>query len=95
MVTQVMIAERVGLDVSSVNKILNRKSGPKFKDETIRKVRRAAKELGYKFNPRGKKAMADFIEKMFPTDEEPSELAKWRGVPIEWVKEAHQLLGRN
>ena len=35
MVTQVEIAHRVGLDVSSVNKILNRRSGPVFRKETI------------------------------------------------------------
>ena len=47
MVTQMEIARRVGLDVSSVNKILNRRAGPIFRKETIRKVFRVAKELGY------------------------------------------------
>lgn len=50
MVTQVEIARRVGLDVSSVNKILNRRAGPVFKKETIRKVFKVAKDLGYDFN---------------------------------------------
>ncbi len=36
MVTQVEIARRVGLDVSSVNKILNRRTGPVFRKATIR-----------------------------------------------------------
>ncbi len=49
MVTQVEIARRVGLDVSSVNKILNRRQGPVFRKETIRKVFRVAKDLGYDF----------------------------------------------
>jgi transcriptional regulator with XRE-family HTH domain len=49
MVTQVEIARRVGLDVSSVNKILNRRQGPVFRKETIRKVFRAARDLGYDF----------------------------------------------
>lgn len=49
MVTQVEIARRVGLDVSSVNKILNRRPGPVFQKETIKKVFRVAKELGYDF----------------------------------------------
>jgi transcriptional regulator with XRE-family HTH domain len=49
MVTQVEIARRVGLDVSSVNKILNRRQGPVFRKDTIRKVFRVAKELGYDF----------------------------------------------
>ncbi len=50
MVTQVEIARRVGLDVSSVNKILNRRSGPVFRKETIRKVFKVARDLGYDFN---------------------------------------------
>src|SRR6185295_20277173 len=49
MVTQVEIARRVGLDVSSVNKILNKRAGPVFRKETIRKVFRVAKDLGYDF----------------------------------------------
>jgi transcriptional regulator with XRE-family HTH domain len=49
MVTQIEIARRVGLDVSSVNKILNRRAGPIFRKETIRKVFKVARELGYDF----------------------------------------------
>lgn len=50
MVTQVEIARRVGLDVSSVNKILNRRQGPVFRRETIKKVFKFAREMGYDFN---------------------------------------------
>ena len=49
MVTQGEIARRLGLDVSSVNKILNKRAGPVFRKETIRKVFRTARELGYDF----------------------------------------------
>jgi transcriptional regulator with XRE-family HTH domain len=49
MITQVEIARRVGLDVSSVNKILNKRQGPVFRKETIRKVFKIAKDLGYDF----------------------------------------------
>jgi transcriptional regulator with XRE-family HTH domain len=49
MVTQVEIARRVGLDVSSVNKILNKRQGPVFRKETIKKVFKIARELGYDF----------------------------------------------
>lgn len=49
MVTQVEIARRVGLDVSSVNKILNKRQGPVFRKDTIRKVFKIAKDLGYDF----------------------------------------------
>ncbi len=45
--TQVEIARRVGLDVSTVNKILNRRQGPVFKKTTIQKVFKVAKKLGY------------------------------------------------
>lgn len=50
MVTQVEIARRVGLDVSSVNKILNQAAGPVFRKETIERVFRVAKRLGYNLN---------------------------------------------
>jgi len=50
MVTQVEIARRVGLDVSSVNKILNRRPGPVFRKETVQKVFRVARQLGYDFS---------------------------------------------
>lgn len=49
MVTQIEIARRVGLDVSSVNKILNRRAGPVFRKDTIKKVFKVARELGYDF----------------------------------------------
>jgi transcriptional regulator with XRE-family HTH domain len=45
--TQVEIARRVGLDVSTVNKILNRRQGPVFKRATVDKVFRVARQLGY------------------------------------------------
>src|SRR5215831_10791620 len=48
--TQVEIARQVGLDVSSVNKILNRRSGPVFKKATVEKVFRVAKRLGFRFD---------------------------------------------
>jgi c-di-GMP-binding flagellar brake protein YcgR len=47
MVTQCEIARQTGLDVSSVNKILNRRSGPVFRGDTVRKVFKAARDLGY------------------------------------------------
>ena len=49
MVTQGEIARRLGLDVSSVNKILNKRPGPVFRKETIKKVFRTARDLGYDF----------------------------------------------
>ena len=49
MITQVEIARRVGLDVSSVNKILNKRQGPVFRKETIRKVFKITRDMGYDF----------------------------------------------
>lgn len=50
MVTQLEIAQRAGLDVSSVNKILNKRQGPVFRKDTIKKVFKIARDLGYDFN---------------------------------------------
>jgi len=49
MVTQMQIARKAGLDVSSVNKILNRRKGPRFRKATIRKVFKVARQLGFDF----------------------------------------------
>ncbi|HEU4339851.1 MAG TPA: PilZ domain-containing protein, partial [Planctomycetota bacterium] len=49
MITQGEIARRLGLDVSSVNKILNKRAGPVFRKDTIKKVFKTARELGYDF----------------------------------------------
>jgi hypothetical protein len=47
MVTQVEIARTLGVDISTVNKILNRTPGYKFRKETIKRVYSMAKSLGY------------------------------------------------
>lgn len=49
MVTQVAIARHVGLDVSTVNKILHRTTGPVFSKPTIERVFKAARRLGFDF----------------------------------------------
>ena len=46
-VRQSDIARRVGLDVSSVNQILNLRPGSSFSKKKIREVFRVARELGY------------------------------------------------
>lgn len=50
MVTQVELARTLGLDVSTVNKILNRRPGLRFRKETIRQVFHMARSLGFDFN---------------------------------------------
>lgn len=47
MATQLDIARRLRIDVSSVNRILHGKKGASFKKETVQAVFRAARELGY------------------------------------------------
>jgi len=49
-VTQLQIAKRVGIHVSSVCKILNRAPGQVFHKKTIREVMKVARELGYEFD---------------------------------------------
>ena len=46
-VTQAEIARKVGIDVSSVNKILNNYGGGTFHPETVEEVFKIAKKLGY------------------------------------------------
>src|SRR5258708_2218740 len=50
MVTQVELARTLGLDVSTVNKILNRRPGFRFRKETVRQVFHMAKRLGFDFS---------------------------------------------
>ena len=47
MVTQSDIARMIGLDVYDGNKILNRRNGPVFRNETVKTVFRVAQDLGY------------------------------------------------
>ncbi|HLG42691.1 MAG TPA: PilZ domain-containing protein [Planctomycetota bacterium] len=49
MITQVEIARNLKLDVSTVNKILNRKPGTKFRPDTVEKVYRLARKNGFDF----------------------------------------------
>lgn len=46
-VTQIQIARKLGLDVSSVNKILHGVPGLKWRPETVKAVFDAAEKLGY------------------------------------------------
>jgi len=48
MATQGDIAKHLGLDVSSVNKILHHKPGAKFRKATVDQVFRAARKLGFR-----------------------------------------------
>jgi DNA-binding LacI/PurR family transcriptional regulator len=61
-VTQLQVARMVGLDVSSVNKILNRRKGPVFKKETVDRVFKVARQLGYDFGRETKGSLAGRVE---------------------------------
>ena len=55
MATQEDIARRVGLDISSVNKILHRRADAVFRKETVRRVFQAARDLGYDLDRLGRR----------------------------------------
>lgn len=73
--TQVEIAKRVGLDVSSVNKILNRVPGPTFRKDTIKRVLAAAKEVGY-VGRVNKYILASMLERILGTHGHPDGCAE-------------------
>src|SRR5258707_6777533 len=64
MVTQIEIARQVGLDVSSVNKILNKTPGPVFRKTTIKHVFKVAKDMGYDFKRDSKPQLKRKVEFM-------------------------------
>jgi DNA-binding LacI/PurR family transcriptional regulator len=92
--TQVDIAREVGLDVSSVNKILNQKAGPKFKKATVKKVLSAAKRLGYNFSRASKGRVTQLLAKHFPKDVKSETLAIARGVSVTEVLEIKSTIYR-
>lgn len=49
MVTQAEVARDAGVDLSTVNRILNRRSAHAFREQTVRKVLSAARRLGFRF----------------------------------------------
>jgi DNA-binding LacI/PurR family transcriptional regulator len=63
-VTQLEIAAKTGLDVSTCCKILNQVRGPVFRQETIDLVMRTAKSMGYRFHRPSKRALIDMIRKL-------------------------------
>ena len=94
MVTQVEIARIAGLDVSSVNKILNRVNGPVFKKETVARVFRIAKKLGYPTRRPNKWFYVDVVSDIFTQDVKNEFLAAATGLTVERVVEIRTMLKR-
>ncbi len=90
-VTQKSIAERVGIDVSSVNKILNRCPGPVFAEDTVKRVFQVAKRLGYKQRA-SKGNLATLVEELIPKDWTPEQTAAARGISLDRAKEIRAML---
>lgn len=91
-VRQCDIAERVGLDVSSVNKILNFVEGPVFKKETRAQVLRVAKELGYDFNRPTRSRLLAALKELVPLDVQDDDLALRLKVTVERVDKLKTLI---
>lgn len=92
--TQLEIARRCGVDVSSVNKILGRKRGPKFHEDTVYKVFETARALGYDFSRPSKSNLVAFMREMLPDDLSDSAIAKRRRLSISKVRRFRELLRR-
>jgi transcriptional regulator with XRE-family HTH domain len=91
-VTQCDIAERVGLDVSSVNKILNFVEGPVFRKETREQVLRVAKELGYDFDRPTKTRLLAALRELVPLNVQDDDLALKLGLTAASVDKLKTLI---
>lgn len=92
--TQLEIARRVGLDVSSVNKILGQKRGPKFHEDTITKVFETAKAVGYDFSKPSKSRLVAFMREILPDGMSDQTIAQIRGLSVSKVRRYRELLRR-
>lgn len=91
-VTQSDIAERIGLDVSSVNKILNFVEGPVFKKETRALVLKVAKQLGYDFSRPTRPRLLAALKELVPLAVQDDDLALKLGVTAKRVDELKTLI---
>jgi len=92
--TQVDIAKEIGLDVSSVNKILNKRGGAVFHKNTIKRVFVAARRMGYDFDKASKGKLVATLRDLFPKEISNETLAITRGLPIEKVQQIRELIAR-
>jgi hypothetical protein len=92
--TQAEIAKRVGLDVSSVNKILSGLSRGVFKATTVARVKKAAKRLGYDFTKPSKGTLVNALMDLCPPILSADEIAKKSGLSAARVEEIKILIKR-
>src|SRR5689334_6648707 len=98
-VRQLDIAKRVGIDVSSVNKILNRCPGPVFSKDTVAKVFKIAREMGYDFDRKNShywrrraEALEASMRKIIPADLALEVATAKTGLTLEEIVAARELL---
>jgi predicted transcriptional regulator len=92
MVTQKDIAKRIGMDVSTCNKILHKVKGPKFRRETIELVFRTAREMGWDFDRYSKGWAMAVLREVFPDDLTPQQTATFRRLPLKQVLAVRKVL---
>lgn len=92
MSTQQEVADRVGLHVSSINKILNRVEGPVFRRETIRLVFSTARKLKYNFSRASKGELRRTLCDLFPKRSATVALVVLRGCSGEEVDRIRRML---
>jgi hypothetical protein len=83
------------LDVSTVNKILNKAPGMVFNEATKRRVFKMAEELGYDFERGTKGWSLATLRTMFPQTVEDIILAEARGISVEMVQSIKSRLYRD
>lgn len=92
--TQVDIAKACGLDVSSVNKILNDRRGPVFEKSTIQYVKETARKMGYKHPSTSKRHLLAILRYVFPDHLSAAELAAARGLPADYIETVRKFIAR-
>lgn len=91
-VTQKDIARELGLDVSTVNKVLHKVPGAVFKKSTIELVFRQAQAMGYKFDQYSKGWAMTLLREIFPEKLSYHETAALRRLPVKTVIAARKVL---
>lgn len=99
MVTQSDIARRVGIDVSTVSKILSKTRGPVFRPDTIAAVFKVARDMGYNIARPTKHSLQrrldeleTYLRALVPKDLANTALARDLGIHAHAVERLKELL---